>query len=261
MNITICLAARTIYYHDGGGHFWVYMNWALGLKLLGCEIIWLEYINDETPEDEIRTLTKNLTEKLDSFGFSDRLALCTKSGSERKIIEALGVINISTAADKADILINQWYGMPQSILKKFKKTVFFDIDPGLTQVWMAKGYLPVASHDTYFTIGETVGKPGAKFPHLGLAWHYVPPCVALDNWPVINSPANSPYTTVTHWSMNLWEDDNGAGLLRFRNFNEAIKCIEEAEANNEKHCKLTRALAEEYFDAKKVAKSLLERVL
>src|SRR2546422_7833269 len=27
---------------EGGGHFWVYMQYALGLRRLGCEVYWLE---------------------------------------------------------------------------------------------------------------------------------------------------------------------------------------------------------------------------
>src|SRR5881398_2963205 len=27
---------------EGGGHFWVYLQYALGLRQLGCEVYWLE---------------------------------------------------------------------------------------------------------------------------------------------------------------------------------------------------------------------------
>ena len=33
MSVTVCLApAQTIEYPEGGGHLWVYLNWALGLR-------------------------------------------------------------------------------------------------------------------------------------------------------------------------------------------------------------------------------------
>ena len=31
MSQTVCLAANCIGYPEGGGHLWVYLNWALGL--------------------------------------------------------------------------------------------------------------------------------------------------------------------------------------------------------------------------------------
>jgi len=43
MSITNCLApANTIAYPNGGGHLWVYLQWALSLRALGCRVTWLE---------------------------------------------------------------------------------------------------------------------------------------------------------------------------------------------------------------------------
>ena len=37
MSFTICLApAQTIEYSQGGGHLWVYLNWALALGAARC---------------------------------------------------------------------------------------------------------------------------------------------------------------------------------------------------------------------------------
>ena len=42
MSLTVCLCADTLGYLAGGGHMWVYLNWALGLRALGCRVVWLE---------------------------------------------------------------------------------------------------------------------------------------------------------------------------------------------------------------------------
>ena len=43
--MTICLTpAGTLNYDEGGGHFWVFLNWALGLRSLGYRVIWLELV-------------------------------------------------------------------------------------------------------------------------------------------------------------------------------------------------------------------------
>ena len=42
MALTVCLAANALGYERGGGHLWAYLNWALGLRGLGCEVLWLE---------------------------------------------------------------------------------------------------------------------------------------------------------------------------------------------------------------------------
>ena len=54
---------------------------------------------------------------------------------------------------------------------------------------------------------------------------------------------------------------DAAGLFRFRNPAEAARCLETAASDYERHCRLARTLAEEFFDARKVAHRLLERAL
>jgi glycosyltransferase involved in cell wall biosynthesis len=51
------------------------------------------------------------------------------------------------------------------------------------------------------------------------------------------------------------------GLFRFRNLDEAARALTAAESDYERHCRQARALAEEYFDARKVLAKLLERAL
>src|SRR3990172_332763 len=58
-------------------------------------------------------------------------------------------------------------------------------------------------HDAYFTIGETVGQPGALFPDCGLPWQYTPPPVHLAAWPPLGAAPTAPFTTVTHWASDM----------------------------------------------------------
>src|SRR5437773_8885238 len=73
MSAAICLtAARTIMYPHGGGHLWVYLQWALSLLALGCRVIWLEALNPRDPKDDTRELVTTLKERLKPFGLADR---------------------------------------------------------------------------------------------------------------------------------------------------------------------------------------------
>src|SRR5437588_754286 len=49
--MTVCLLANTLSYPLGGGHLWVYLNWALGLRANGCKVIWMEGVAADTPAD------------------------------------------------------------------------------------------------------------------------------------------------------------------------------------------------------------------
>ena len=377
MAITVCFSANTFYYPTGGGHMWVYINWALGLKASGCEIIWLEGVHCELGADHFNKHFVQLKEKLDFFGLSNQIAFWVISGDPAIIASVPGFMVVDEAASRSDILLNQFHNMRSEVVSKFKKTALLDIDPGLTQIWMTNGDINVAPHDIYFTIGETVGKENAKFPDAGIDWNYIPPCILIDEWPVTKAADTAPFTTISHWSSREWVVNNkevflndkksgfmpyieiplqfsrsfelatwmgegeendkemlersnwiirdsqtltstpekyrhyiqsswgefsavkpscvilqnawisdrslcylasgkpvivqntgpssflpdAAGLFRFNDFGEAVLCIEDCERNYEHHCKFARSLVEEYFDAKKVTKLLLEKCL
>ena len=92
MSITVCLApANTVAYPTGGGHLWVYLHWALGLKALGCRVIWLEGIDlddsDTSPAARRRrrggpasACVAALKARLAPYGLADALALYAMNG-------------------------------------------------------------------------------------------------------------------------------------------------------------------------------------
>jgi hypothetical protein len=54
---------------------------------------------------------------------------------------------------------------------------------------------------------------------------------------------------------------DSSGLFRFRDIHEAARALETVMADYEREARAARELAEEYFDAEKVARSVLERAL
>jgi hypothetical protein len=372
MTTRVCLSANTLSYPEGGGHLWIYLEWALGLRALGCRVLWLETVERNTPADEVRTLVASLKGRLEPFGLADSLALCSEDG-EPLPLEAGG----AEPDLDADLLLNLQYSTSPRIVERFRRSALIDIDPGLLQTWMAGGTVNVARHSVYFSIGETVGQPGAGFPNLGLEWHHTPPCVALDWWPVAPAAADAAFTTISHWYEDEWVEEAGEwyrndkrtgflpylalprrtsqplelalclasdeeedrqlllehgwrlrhsyavtstpaeyqryiqgsrgefscakpsyvrlntawvsdrtvcylasgkpvvvehtgpsrylpdaeGMFRFRNVEEAAAQLEAIAADYERQCRLARALAEEYFDARKVVGRVLERAL
>lgn len=198
MSITVCLSADTIGYPQGGGHMWAYLNWAMGLRSLGCKVIWLEGINPRTPTQKTLENIVTLKNNLKRYGLSQHLALCFKTGETLpKEIED-GCLGLE-AAFEADLLLNLRYGARQDLVSRFKRSALIDIDPGLLQIWIHERQIEVARHDVYFSIGETVGQSEARFPDAGLKWQYTPPPVALNWWPPRRAAADAPFSTVAHW--------------------------------------------------------------
>jgi hypothetical protein len=376
MNTRVCLLVNTLSYPEGGGQQWVYLNWALGLRALGCEVIWLERVALDRPAHEVHAGIIDLKSRLDRYGLAEGVALCTYTGEPLPSSIAQECLDFEEAVE-TDLLLNLAYGITPELVRCFRRTALLDIDPGYLQLWMSNGQTNIPPHDVYFTIGETVGQPGARFPDAGLKWQYTPPCVALDWWPPRQAEANAPFTTVTHWTMNRWMKDSGgvyrddkrtgfmpfldlpgntaqplelalvlggnqpdeqvalehrgwrlrdayevastpwdyqtyiqksfgefscakptyvrletawmsdrticylasgkpaivqytgasrflpdsAGLFRFRDMQEATRSLEKVVTDYQRQCRLARALAEEHFDARKVAGRVLERAL
>jgi hypothetical protein len=206
MTATVCICARTLEYLNGGGHLWVYLNWALGLRALGINVIWLEIVDPSLPVAQLKNMVEELKSRLFPFGLDDSIKLCPLTNEPISFPENSELLNLEILSD-ADLLLNISYATPKTLVKRFRRTALLDIDPGLTQIWLSQGLFNVTPHDVYFTIGETVGKPEANFPDCGLNWNYTPPCIALDWWPVVSTAKNKNFCTISQWQCEEWIGD------------------------------------------------------
>ena len=210
---SICLFANTLTYPAGGGHFWVYLNWALGATVLGFRVIWMEGADLRSIGSipALESFVGSLKQRLGPYGLAGNLCLWSWTDGAIPDGTAAGCIDLDDATD-ADLLLNFEYFAPAGLIDRFRRSALIDIDPGLLQTWVSAGHTPLAGHDVYFTIGETVGQPGARFPDAGRTWQYTPPCVAVDWWPVHDAPADAPFTAVSHWDSNRDYMEDAAGI-------------------------------------------------
>ena len=193
----------TLGYPQGGGHLWVYLNWALSLQALDCRVIWLEDIGEHSATNQRELVERDiatLSARLDSVGLGASLALTSFSGHELDPRLVDGRPGLDFAAAEADVMLDFAYDTPQWALQLFRRTALVDLDPGLLQLWMSQGKFNVSAHDVNLTIGETVGTSEARFPDCGLRWHHTTSPVFLPAWPP-TEPGSGRYTTVTNW----WE--------------------------------------------------------
>jgi hypothetical protein len=204
MSTVVCLFAKALYYPEGGGVLWEYLNWALGLRSLGCRVVWLEAVQPNTPAEDVERLASDLKHRLEKYDLARSLALCSPNGKTQTLGIPDGCLDLEVAAE-ADLLLNMAYDVPAPVLNRFRRSALVDVDPGLAQIWIGEGQLAVPKHDLYFTTGETVGQPGALFPDLGVKWHYTAPSVALEWWPV-SQPAwpDAAFCTVSQWWGGDW---------------------------------------------------------
>src|SRR6059036_1553523 len=115
MSTAICLApARTLAYPQGGGHLWVYLNWALGLRALGCRVIWLEGVVPSTPASEVQAHVKALKSRLERYGLAQCVALCSWTAEPLSPEAAEGCLEFGAAVE-ADLLLNLGYHIPSEV--------------------------------------------------------------------------------------------------------------------------------------------------
>src|SRR5205823_10317351 len=204
---------------DGGGHFWVYMQYVQGLRRLGCEVYWLEQFQPvDDPQREAHILS-TFFHRMQRFGLGRKALLYSvdrrKAGGDFRFVgydrsEAEAVLR------RADLVLNFHYAIDPRLLACARRTALIDIDPGLFQFWMSTGQLAVPPHDRYLTTGETVGTPAARFPDCGLEWIRIRPCICLDLWPFTLEPGSEAFTTVSSWLTTdfLKIRENGKTVLR-----------------------------------------------
>lgn len=198
---TVCIGANCLFGPLLGGHAWVYINWALGARSNGCEVLWLEGVPPVTPAEEVARLLVDLRANLQPFGLADSIVLCP--WSDEPLLPAIEELSPnSERVYDADAFLDLVYDLPASVVSRFRRPALINIDPGLLETWMTAGDIQVADHDVYFTIGAQTFDGDRE-------WLRCTPCVALDQWPVSDVSPDSPFTAVTGWYGNEWIEEGG----------------------------------------------------
>jgi hypothetical protein len=200
-------------YLDGGGSFWIPLQYLLGFRAHGVEAYWLEVLagSDEAAADEQRIRT--FFERAKRLGAGDRLAVLYlprgRGAEEARLIAAdpTGGVDLR-AAMRAGVLLNLNNGVPAPHRTEFARTVLYDIDPGMLQLWSGQTDMGIGAHDLYVTIGQSIGDKDCRVPDCGVFWHRIWPTVHLPAWPM-QEGAGARYTTVTHW----WNGNRGYDLI------------------------------------------------
>lgn len=170
-------------------------------------MVWLEQVDANTPAEQLSAALSGLKQQLSPYGLGNSVTLCTSNNQPLPPDVLNGCIDLGDITG-ADLLLNLGGKIGPQTVARFRRSALVDIDPGLMQIWIHESKQPIASHDIYFSTGETVGTPDAKFPDCGVQWHYTPTAVYLPEWLPTYADETLPYTTVTSW-WGWWEEFQG----------------------------------------------------
>jgi hypothetical protein len=189
-----------------GGHTWVFLQYLLGFRKLGWDVLFLDRLEPEmcvsedgapAPVDGSWNV-RYLVDVMGRFGFDGDFGLLC-DGGDRTI--GLSRDRILERVRASAALINvMGFLKDEEILAAAPTRVFLDIDPGFGQMWQSlKLHDPFEAHDAFVTIGENIGTPDCSVPTCGLDWIVTKQPVVLDEWPADPGRPLGAVTTVASW--------------------------------------------------------------
>jgi hypothetical protein len=176
-----------------GGHTWVFLQYLLGLRRLGWNVLFLDRL-DADMGVEFETGQRYLANVMDRFGLN--YALFCDDGkrvvgkSWREVLEIVG--------DSGLFLNAMGFFEDEEILSRARRRVFLDIDPGFGQMWQElKLHALFKGHHQYVTIGENIGRADCAIPICGIDWITTRQPVVVGEWPV--TARGERVTSVVSW--------------------------------------------------------------
>lgn len=201
---TIIVAGAVAQRPGHGGHASVFLQYLLGFRDLGWEVLFLDRMEPGSCVDE-RGLPSPLassvnvryvSEVMDRFGLGGDWAVL--HGEE----EAAGLDRreVLARAERSPLLLNvMGYLDDEEILEAVGLRVFVDIDPGFGQIWQETGLARIFDgHDRHVSVGELIGTPGCEVPSCGIDWIGTKPPVHLESWPATPGSGRR-FTSVASW--------------------------------------------------------------
>ncbi len=193
--LKILLAGMVAGDPDQGGATWAVLQYFLGLRDLGHDVILVEPVaGQECSQPGAATVSY-----FDSLAVLRGKAalLWTDSGETT----GLPLGELRKFSREADLLINI-SGMlaDERLLEPIPVRAFLDLDPGFNQVWHLTGEdMGLDRHTHFVTVGQAIGDPECLVPTCERRWIKTLPPVVLARWPVASRSPAGDITTVGHW--------------------------------------------------------------
>jgi hypothetical protein len=186
-----------------GGHAWALLNYLLGFRALGHEVLFLDRLDEEMtldaggrPSTAVRDrCVRWLVETMEGAGLGGCYSLALSDS------EAVGLSRAQATewVGGALLLLNvMGFVNDEDVLAASPRNVFLDIDPGFGQMWRQLGLHDMfAGHDAFVSVGERIGESDCLVPTCGLEWIGSPHPIVLEDWPVLAS--GGAITSVGSW--------------------------------------------------------------
>ena len=209
-----------------GGQAWASLEYLLGLRALGHEVLYIEDTGECIYDPEQDTLsedpsygTRYIHSALRAFDLGDSWSFVNYDGS----YHGLSKEGVRDFCADADLFINlsggSWFWRDE--YAKIPRRVFIDSDPVFMQLAIAKGeewYVDFfRGFDHLFTFGANIGTAASPVPVGGFTWRHTWQPIALDQWRAACPPGDR-FTTVMTWQIESFADVGGNKDQEFKKF-------------------------------------------
>ena len=200
-----------------GGATWDYIQYPLGLHLMGHDVYYIEdtmlypvYQKDGANWDDCSFGVDYLKQAMEKVGLGDRWAY--RDVATGKLF-GMSEETLKQICDTADVLINVSSSLwMRDEYRNIPVKMLVDTDPMFTQYQyhdkLMKGgdaakaateYMK--SHDLFFTFGLNIGKPDCRIPSFDFTWHTTKKPIVLDSWNH-HTPGKAKYgfTSIMNWT-------------------------------------------------------------
>jgi hypothetical protein len=200
-----------------GGATWDYIQYPLGLKMLGHDVYYIEdtmqypvFQKSRTDWNDASASVNYLKNVMEFFGLGNKWAYRDIASGKSFGLTDEEILKVCSTAD---IFINiSCSTYMRDEYAKIPVRVLIDSDPMFTQIqyaiemkqasesknWNTK--LLLETHNYLFTFGENIGKKDCKIPELNFKWHTTRQPVCLNHWQDNRSVNGNAFTTVMNWS-------------------------------------------------------------
>ena len=212
--LRLVLAGALARYPQGAGHWTCFLQYILGLRDLGHDVLWLDVLVSTGTRAGDESRVQLFFKRFEQYGLRDVCALLLvdpKAEQDLRTARAYGASKRRLAEffRTADLLWNFAAGVKPPLLSRFRHRVLVDGDPGHLQISAQTWDLGLQHHQTFLTTGTKLSNADHDVPLLGLKWRPFVQFVYLPMWASAPDPGvEAPFTSVTQWTWEeLWQGD------------------------------------------------------
>jgi hypothetical protein len=202
--LTIMFVGMIAAHPHQGGATWAVLQYVLGFKRLGHEVLFVEPISRSALQPASCGLQESANAKyfrsvVSEFEIGESSVLIL-DGTRQTV--GMSYDQIHAFAGGADVLINV-SGMlsDHHLISGIPLRVYLDLDPAFVQLWHATQGIDMRldAHNRFVTVGLSIGTPSCAIPTCGRDWITTLQPVVLAYWPTGSRIRYDALTTVGNW--------------------------------------------------------------